>query len=103
MKGTRIVKSIRGIPYRPLKKLSTRDRKIAEYRSRKLQQERWENDKKIVRGHNFEKAKRGLAQYQEALRAEKNRKKALYEQRIANLEKARKNRWKNHQAITSGR
>ena len=74
----------------PVERLSTKDRKIAEYYGEKLREESWERDKYIVRMQNFEKARLGLQAYREAIQAEKDRLALINETRLLNLEKARK-------------
>jgi hypothetical protein len=69
------------------------DRIIAEYRNgeaEKFHEELWERDKKIVRDANFEKAKRALQEYREAIQVEKDRQAAIAEQRLQSLKKARR-------------
>lgn len=62
----------------------------AEERARQLRQESWERDKKVVRGYNFEKAKRARAEQVKLINEEKQRKADIVTERLKNLKKARR-------------
>lgn len=63
---------------------------LAEAKARQLQQEAWERDKKVVRGYNFEKAKRARALQVQAINEEKQRQADIIAERLKNLKKARR-------------
>lgn len=88
----RIIKNIRRIP-KPSTRKHLREKKIAEWQFKKLQEEKWERDKKIVRTQNFKKARIAREQQVEAINAEKDRQEQIANNRLKNLKKARR-KWK---------
>lgn len=71
-------------PRKPLEKA------LALYKAEAYKQESWERDKKIKRADNFKKAVAAREVQLEEIRAEKERKALIAEQRLENLQKARK-------------
>src|SRR3972149_591274 len=62
----------------------------AEAEARRLQEEFWERDKKVVRDANFQKALIAREQQVDAIRAEKERQAENAQERLDNLKKARR-------------